>query len=395
MILQGDALEQLRTLPDGAAQMCVTSPPYWGLRDYGTATWDGGDAQCDHKIPAATLGGGSNKGHSGSFTANYPTVCRCGAVRIDRQLGLEPTPDAYVVRIVDVFREVRRVLKDDGVTFLNLGDSYSAQPGQRKSTDAAGQKQQSNEGSVGAPSRCVEGLKPKDLVGIPWMVAFALRADGWYLRQDIIWAKPNPMPESVRDRCTKSHEYLFLLSKSERYLYDAAAIAEQCTESSDTRYAQDIDSQAGSDRVPGKTNGTMKAVGGPRSKSHYAAANIPGQSPHGYTSRDDGRTNMAPSGTRNKRDVWTIATQGYSEAHFATFPPALVEPCIKAGSRFGDTVLDPFLGSGTTAAVAANLGRECIGIELNAEYLPMIERRLQRCQLPLDVDLVDRTEEAA
>jgi len=231
MIHHGDALTILRTLPDESVNCCVSSPPYWGLRDYGTGTWSGGDTTCVHSVGGQVQ---DSKAPGAITTGQRPGVdastCQlCGATRIDQQIGLEKTPEEYTARLVEVFREVRRVLRKDGTCWVNLGDSYNAHPGQRKTTDAAGPKQVTNEGAQGAPSRYVANLKPKDLVGIPWRVAFALQADGWWLRSDIIWAKPNPMPESVRDRCTRSHEYIFMLTKSAKYWYDAAAIAEPGT----------------------------------------------------------------------------------------------------------------------------------------------------------------------
>jgi DNA modification methylase len=276
-------------IADGVkVQMCVTSPPYWDLRDYGVAG----------------------------------------------QLGLEPTIAEYVANMVEVFGLVRELLRDDGVLFLNLGDSYhnGDKGGYAKDrVTATDSMQRSNLGAnfIGAPNRNPQsGLKPKDLCGIPWRVAFALQAAGWYLRQDIIWAKPNPMPESVTDRCTKSHEYLFLLAKSERYYMDMAAIAEQsCGEA---------------------RGGGLKAAGAGH-KNLYKCGAIAYE-------------------TRNKRSVWTVATAPYADAHFATFPPALIEPCILAGSRSGDIVLDPFIGSGTTGQVAQALGRQWIGCELNPAY---------------------------
>lgn len=269
-IIFGDCRATMRRLAaDGVrVQTCVTSPPYFGLRDYG---------------------------HDG-------------------QLGLERTPDEYIAAMVEVFRCVRDLLADDGTLWLNLGDSYGGS---------------------------------KQLLGIPWRVALALQADGWVLRQDIIWHKPNPTPESVRDRCTKAHEYIFLLSKSERYFYDADAIKEPVASSTIERLSQPtLAQQVGSDRVPGKTNGRMKAVGSPD--------------------------------LRNKRSVWTVTTKPYKGAHFATFPPDLIEPCILAGSRVGDIVLDPFIGSGTTAAVAIRHGRQYLGCELNPEYGPLQQERIQR-----------------
>lgn len=300
----GDCREIMRRwAADGVkVQTCVTSPPYFGLRDYG---------------------------HDG-------------------QIGLEHTPEQYIFAMVEVFRCVRNVLADDGSLWLNIGDSYAGglktnkkRPGSGRADGIVDNRGQRNRNGVGL----VEGCKSKDLIGIPWMLAFALRSDGWYLRQDIIWHKPNPMPESVRDRCTKAHEYLFLLTKRERYYCNMDAIKEPVASSTVSRLSQDIKSQHGSDRVPGKTNGPMKAVGNCE--------------------------------TRNKRSVWSVATKPYKDAHFATFPPALIEPCILAGSRPGDIVLDPFMGSGTTAAVALQHGRQYLGCELNAEYKPLQERRIE------------------
>jgi DNA modification methylase len=280
------------------AQMCVTSPPYFGLRDYG---------------------------HPG-------------------QIGLEPTPEAYIAAMVEVFRCVRDVLADDGTLWLNIGDSYaggnmggswregSARADGDVRDDGHSRRNRNGNGAV-------SGCKPKDLIGIPWMLAFALRADGWYLRQDIIWHKPNPMPESVRDRCTKAHEYIFLLSKSDRYYFDSEAMKEPavCKTWPNVGRGQDA----------------ARAVigGGPNMGARENAEN------------------------RNRRSVWTVATQPYSGAHFATFPPALIEPCILAGSRSADIVLDPFMGSGTTAQVAQQLGRQYIGCELNPQYLSLQSER--------------------
>lgn len=319
-IITGDALESLRQLPDGCCDVCVTSPPYFGLRDYGVAG----------------------------------------------QIGIENSPGEYVDRLVQVFREVHRVLKDDGTLWLNVGDSYATRSGNNPPTNTRN--------SCGHTAKKVpSGYKAKDLIGIPWMLAFALRADGWYLRQDIIWQKPNCMPESVKDRCTKSHEYIFLLSKSKRYYFDAEAISEPITGSSTKRYMQNIEKQAGSTRQPGKTNGAMKAV-------------LPrfGGAKYGDDLTDQSRTKSGniyiPTLRRNKRSVWTVGTKGFKGAHFATFPEELVRPCILAGSRPGGVVLDPFAGSGTTGAVALQEDRDFIGIELNPEYVKMIEQRLNEAE---------------
>jgi len=349
-LYHGEVRDVLAQLPAESVQCVVTSPPYWGLRDYGTATWEGGDAECDHKQTVARHDGGrvgidgfngSARTDSDKGAMNYRDVCgKCGARRIDAQLGIEPTPEAYVDAMVDVFRHVRRVLRDDGTLWLNIGDTYNAYNGGAGPSSSLSQNQSEQRPRLASGYGLqAKSLKPKDLVGIPWMLAFALRADGWWLRQDIIWSKPNPMPESVRDRCTKAHEYLFLLSKSERYWYDQEAIAEPV-----------IKGGAGSTFTEGKTG-------------------VNGMGRVSLVERDEGDT-------RNRRSVWHIATAPFPEAHFATFPPALVEPCILAGSREGDVVLDPFIGSGTTAMVARNLGRRAIGIDLNAEYLAMAKRRV-------------------
>ncbi len=329
-ILTGDCREMLKTLPDGSVNCCLTSPPYFGLRDY----------------------------------------------QVKGQIGLEQTPDEYVAQMVVVFREVRRVLRADGTLWLNLGDSYFAHPGQRKTSDKAGAKQHTVRGASSAPSRSVDGLKPKDLIGIPWRVAFALQTDGWYLRQDIIWAKPNPMPESVTDRCTKSHEYLFLMSKSERYYFDQEAISEPASASSVERLSQaTLEMQKGSHRVPDKTNGTMKAVarGGKNAFRGQGSNRDGANGPANREGRD--MKEVGASLLRNKRDVWTVTTKPYKGAHFATFPAELITPCILAGCPAGGMVLDPFGGSGTTGEVASGNGRNATLIELNPDYVKLSQDR--------------------
>jgi DNA modification methylase len=364
MLIRGDA----RQLPlaDRVVDCIVTSPPYWGLRDYGTATWAGGDPSCVHtgvRPPGIHDKSATNKGSSRDF----PTLtCRlCGAGRIDAQIGLEATPEAYVAAIVAVFRELARVLKDDGTAWLNLGDSYAGtnQPARltaRPATNGRGELQIATAADCKgrADLETQHNLKPKDLVGIPWRIAFALQADGWYLRSDIIWHKPNPMPESVTDRPTKAHEYVFLLSKSERYTYDADAIAEATV----GRTPHDLTGPGvdapGSMPQRGSRSGNLERVygnGRSRPGSHLGAS-VPWE----------GRT-------RNKRSVWTIPTLPYSGAHFATMPPALVTPCILAGCPLGGLVLDPFIGSGTVGAVAEQLGRRWIGLDLS--YHALAQRR--------------------
>jgi len=284
---------------------------------------------------------------------NYRHLCaKCGARRIDRQLGLDSTPEEYVAKMVAVFREVRRVLRDDGTLWLNLGDSYAQSGMGGNPAESEYRKQATNAGSLVHGRTPPHGLKPKDLVGIPWRVAFALQADGWYLRSDIIWSKPNPMPESVRDRPTKAHEYLFLLSKRERYWYDAEAIAEPALMGTDL----------------GILRGRSFAD---PSKVAWHAESIRKRQDAGVDSRTAG------DGSRNRRSVWHIVTQPYPEAHFAVMPENLVVPCVLAGCPSGGTVLDPFAGAGTVGVVACKLGRDFIGCELNPEYVEMAERRIE------------------
>lgn len=328
----GDCRDSLRQMAaDGVkVQMCVTSPPYFGLRDY-----NGGAAE----------------------------------------IGQEETPERFIAALVDVFAAVRDVLSDDGVLWINIGDSYSTgttaprQQGKR-GLGAATQAAQDAVPRIGNP----EGCKTKDLIGIPWMLAFALRADGWYLRQDIIWHKPNPMPESVTDRCTKSHEYMFLLSKSPRYFYDHAAIKEPAicghapgnhSHKGATAYAEESGEHH---RTKSGLVAYAQKVRESKKRGEFDGKNTePGKEAFG-----------AVVDERNKRSVWTVATTPYSGAHFATFPPALIEPCILAGSMPGQIVLDPFFGSGTTGQVALALGRQYIGCELNSAYEVLQKQRTQQ-----------------
>lgn len=392
VILQGHALDRLRELPDGIVQTCVTSPPYWGLRNYGTepVIWDTVE-NCEHlweeNIKRSTSGSNKEPGLAGGRATQDQVATRqdqyldfctvCGAWR--GSYGLEPTPELYVKHTVQIFHEIKRTLSKDGTLWINLGDSYWGGKGSNGNTKARETAEErgytQSKGTVQDSFRPADGrhdsIKPKDLVGIPWMVAFALRADGWYLRSDIIWSKPNPMPESVTDRPTKAHEYIFLLSKSQKYYYDADAIKEQGTLSSLARLSQDVESQIGSNRVPGKTNGNMKAVGKiDKQRGH-------GRRHTGFNDRWDLMNKEEQcSLMRNKRSVWTVATQPYKQAHFATFPMDLITPCILAGSPEGGLVLDPFSGSGTTAAVAKMHNRDYLGFELNPEYIKLADKRL-------------------
>lgn len=355
-----NCLDTMARMEDNCIDCCVTSPPYWGLRDYGTAKWEGG-GDCDHleENPEAFArrdGGRSETGtfHGSSKTnlaaRHYKEVCgKCGAKRIDEQIGLEKTPEEYVSKMVEVFTEVKRVLKPEGTLWLNLGDSYAG-GGRAGNNPEYFQKHQMfgkagwDSGIFGKPQKVPAGLKAKDLVGIPWMTAFALRSSGWYLRQDIIWAKPNPMPESVTDRCTKSHEYIFLLTKSGKYYCDMESIKQEAHEDS-FRLSKRIQKphkheQIGSDIVKG----------------------------FGDFIQD-------PNGA-NKRSVWTVTTKPFAEAHFATFPEDLIKPMIIAGCPENGICYDPFMGAGTTALVAHKLDRKFIGSELNPDYVAIAEKRI-------------------
>lgn len=336
-IIQGDCLEVLRGLPAESVNCCVTSPPYWGLRSYGTnpQVW-GGDTACDHQW-ADYMAPGQTGGTASFQTANagsFHSGGACGAWR--GELGMEPTPELFVEHIVLVFREVRRVLRSDGLLWMNLGDTYA---GGGRGGGAPGCKQRTNAGSLVEDTPCPPGFKRKDLVGVPWRAALALQRDGWYLRSDIIWHKPNPMPESVTDRCTKSHEYIFMLAKSEKYYFNQAAILEPVSASSIERLTQpSLSQQIGSDRVPGETNGRMKAVRRPSPSGVQHKQIAMGREQPGLGSNE-------PFAERNKRSVWTVTTKPFKGAHFATFPMDLITPCILAGCPEGGTVLDPFFGT--------------------------------------------------
>jgi DNA modification methylase len=348
-VIIGDNRQALKELPDASVQTVVTSPPYWGLRDYGTATWIGGDEACDHETPRSRgddIKENDKQGTSKGSRPNLQWDCKCGAIREDNQIGLEQSPDDFIEQLCVVFDEVWRVLKDDGTIWVNLGDSYSAMRDSKASPDSLRTGEGTRVGS--AANRNPEnlrkaGLKHKDLVGIPWRFAFAMQARGWYLRSDIIWHKPNPMPESVTDRPTKSHEYIFLMTKSPRYYYDHEAIKE------DAIWAEEKRAGKGRLHYDGKRQGEK------------------GTGQENFVSIVD---------KKNKRSVWQVNVKGYKEAHFATYPTELIEPCILAGSKEGDTVLDPFSGSGTTGEVALKHGRNYIGLELNPEYAAISEKRI-------------------
>jgi DNA modification methylase len=430
-LYQGDALTVLRELPDESVHTCVTSPPYFGLRDYGTGRWDGGDPACEHSAGRGINVPQTKHPNGGGYPASAPhrggggrSCVRCGAVRIDDQIGLEASLDEYLERLVGVFRELRRVLRPDGTLWLNVGDSYAssgvAGPLGKPALGGGGEFIRLNgvneklAGYALGRAPTAPGTKPKDLIGIPWRLALALQADGWWLRSDIIWAKPNPMPESVTDRPTSAHEHVFLLTPSARYFYDADAVREPAIHA-------------------GVTVGY-----GPEAKNRSAGDGV-----------NDRRTlisrNVTVGSHRNLRNVWRIATEPTPSAHFATFPQALVERCLKAGTSergvcadcgapwrrvvergaaeftptgyappgsngrtlargtafvgasaqttgwepacacdaaaVPATVLDPFVGSGTTALVARRLGLRAVGIDLSASYLAIAARRLQQLSL--------------
>lgn len=365
-IYEGDALETLKRFHDKIANCIVTSPPYYGLRDYG----------------------------------------------VTGQCGLEKSPEEYIQNQVLIFREAKRVLRDDGTLWLNIGDSYASGPRDRTPLQACANSTISGAMSTQMQSlkqinKITDGLKSKDLIGIPWMLAFALRADGWYLRQDIIWQKPNPMPESVSDRCTKSHEYIFLLSKSPKYYYDAEAIATPYQDKTLTTFGCESKGKGdGSGLIKSENWGNSIEVRKPKvwktpdgwdtakgshgivhrdgrsagktaKEKNAEAYGINGHGFKGHSGNYDAKGNLLGSGKANKRSVWTVATMPYSEAHFATFPEKLITDCIKAGCPDGGIVLDVFMGAGTTALVARKLNRNFIGIELNPAYIKLAEKRLQ------------------
>lgn len=451
----GHVFDKLKLIPDNSCRCCVTSPPYWGLRDYGTAIWVGGDPKCTHsrstdlKKDLSGCKPGQEVGYAAKRVEKHKCK-KCGAVRIDSQLGMEKTPEEYIANMVKVFREVKRILTDDGTLWLNIGDSYFGGKGQ--SGDARGDKQkqrkENNESmshvhqSIGEKGvvNPLQGkhpvIKPKDLVGIPWMLAFALRADGWFLRSDIIWHKPNPMPESVVDRPTKSHEYIFLLTKSKTYYYDLEAIKTIAINPEDDRR------RIAQQHANNKSNPTDLVNGlRPRKSGNLERKDRPG------APEDTGKHQMGSvpyeGVTANKRTVWSVAIKPFKEAHYAVFPEALIVDCIKAGSSEGgkcmecgspflrlvkkeykkhenwfgdkqnvrnsrgkagssyneivsvktegwkpscncstahkpDVVLDPFMGAGTTALVAKKLGRQFIGVELNPENVKLSVNRLKK-----------------
>lgn len=376
-ILQGDCLMSLKTLPDESIDMCVTSPPYYALRDYGTGKWVGGDPNCPHyrtsKKSDLTITGHKRMGEMNQPVGDaiYKSVCPlCGAVREDMQIGLEETPEAYIQRLADVFDEVYRVLKKDGTLWVNIGDSYNG----NKVGNTNDKWDSVNTDSF--EKKKWSGCKNKDLIGIPWMLAFELRKRGWYLRQDIIWHKPNPMPESVTDRCTKSHEYLFLLSKSPRYYFDYEAIQEEATGYDGRKDAMMKGSQKYDNEsfMPNQPVQTMAARGHERWK--FKNLQDKGQTTHTMHERRAKGMKDIVYPVRNKRSVWTVNTKPFKDAHFAVFPEELIAPCILAGSKEGGVVLDPFMGSGTTAVVSKKLGRKYLGCELNPEYIKIAERRL-------------------
>ena len=313
-ILQGDSLQVLRTMPDKSVNCCITSPPYYGLRDYG----------------------------------------------MDAQIGLEESPEEYIEKLTAVFREVRRVLTDDGTLWVNIGDTYN---GNKKGNTEVNKNRKVAESS-NFYKRIWNGAKEKDLLGIPWMLAFSLRSDGWYLRNDIIWDKPNQMPDGAKDRCTKAHEYVFLLSKSQRYYFDYEAIQEEaCYDARKDTLSKGSQKYNNDSYLPDHT------------KSLAGASHERWQ----YKTDEDGEVIRV----KNKRDVWHVPTKPNREAHFATYPEELITPCVLAGSRVGDVILDPFFGSGTTGRVATQYNRSYIGIELNPEYIEIAKHRANEVQLSL------------
>jgi len=401
----GNVLTEIRKVADKSVRCVVTSPPYFSLRDYQTAKWVGGGVNCDHKATKPDGGERKNRSVPEGRGGVYKDVCgKCGAKRIDEQIGLEETPELYVEKLVAVFRECRRVLTDDGTLWLNLGDSYWGGKGQSsqawstenqdRDTLQKAQHQITGKGQTRPTDGKHPVIKPKDLIGIPWMVAFALRADGWYLRAEIIWEKPNPMPESVTDRPTRAHEQIFLLSKSKNYYYDYQAILEPANYDGRKDLVMKGSAKYANGFAPEGTNPQTVAVKGHvrwknkmqtgrterKLEGTGTAGDGTGLKGHsGYFDTDGNpRVHQMEDGVfaRNKRTVWNVATKPYAEAHFATYPPELIEPCILAGSEKGDIVLDPFSGSGTTGYVAVMHNRRYIGFDLNPEYNKLARKRI-------------------
>lgn len=391
VVYNEDCLQGLKKLPDECVDCCITSPPYYGLRDYGTGHWEGGDPDCPHyrtnKVNSNNATGHKAMAEGGHAVGDaiYKSVCPlCGAVRVDEQIGLEETPEQYIEKLTEVFMEVHRVLKPDGTLWINIGDSYAAQrsgthqPAETLAGGCHGKTKEGDNVNRGrhdgyCPSRNANaiGLKHKDLIGIPWMLAFSLRNAGWYLRQDIIWHKPNPMPESVRDRCTKSHEYIFLLSKSDRYYFDYEAIQEEAKTQ-----------ECGSIRFGGNKYGDnddkhFQTYSGKEWKPKTKNCQYDGQRPNTMHMRREEGFKDKEYVVRNKRDVWSVNTKPDLNAHFAVYPEELIRPCILAGCPKGGVVLDPFMGSGTTARVARTWGRNFVGFELNPEYIDIIKKKIQ------------------
>lgn len=381
-IINADVFDGLAQLPDESVSCVVTSPPYFGLRDYGTGAWEGGDPNCDHR-PQRGLQGSNGQRADRSFTGSKPHhgACgRCGAIRIDRQIGLEPTIQEHIETLVRVFREVRRVLRKDGTLWLNYGDAYCGGGGFSANSPSTKTSKSGQYGLLGAlksgGAKPQGSIKPKDLMMMPARLAIALQEDGWWIRSDIIWHKLNPMPESCQDRPTSAHEHIFLLTKSPRYFYDADAVREV--------------SITGDMRRPYGSQGAWEMDGRPSEQRHGgklrsigAKGNANGFRGGSYVNGEPGpRTAVGnvenETASRNIRNVWPMATAPFPAAHFATFPPELVDHCIKAGCPAGGTVLDPFGGSGTTSLVADRLGRNAILIELNAEYCRMAEARIAK-----------------
>ncbi len=420
-IYQGNALTVLKTFPSGIFNTIVTSPPYYGLRAYGTdpVIWDG-DENCKHdftdEIKKGITGGkcvleGAGKAMTEARyipNSKHGFCTKCGAWR--GELGSEPTPELYVKHIVDIFRETKRTLRDDGTLWVNLGDSYAgsggahtkdhANPGLSKAAERNGFPHYKQDNGRGM-DKIGNGLKPKDLIGIPWMVAFALRADGWYLRMDNIWHKPNPMPESVTDRPTRAHEYFFLLSKSSRYYYDAKAIATPYKDKTYTTFGCEskgngdgsglVKSENWANDVPVRkpkqwktpdgwdtskgSHGSFHKKGREKGFKGYEHRGTGDKKITGHSGNYDSEGNLIGDGLANKKSVWTIGTEGFKEAHFATFPQALIADCIKAGSSEGGIVLDPFGGANTTGVVSRKLNRNYVAIELNPKYIKIGEKR--------------------